>query len=145
MSPALAGRFGSSVGKESTGNMGDLGLSPGLGRSSGEGNGYDILSWRIPQTEDPGGLQSMGSQRIRHNWATFTFFFTTSATWEAYIFRRYMYIHTYKPLLFVQLFGTPWTITHQAPLSIGFCRQEYWSGLPLPSPGVFLTQGSTYI
>ena len=30
---------------------------------------------------------------------------------------------------------------HQAPLSIGFSRQEYWSGLPLPSPGVFLTRG----
>ena len=35
----------------------------------------------------------------------------------------------------VQLFATPWTIDHQAPLSIGFCRQEYWSGLPFPSPG----------
>ena len=30
---------------------------------------------------------------------------------------------------------TPWTIAHQAPLSIGFCRQEYWSGLWFPSPG----------
>ena len=36
----------------------------------------------------------------------------------------------------------PWTITHQAPLSMGFSRQEYWSGLPCPSPGAFLTQGS---
>jgi len=32
-------------------------------------------------------------------------------------------------------FATPWTIAHQAPLSMGFFRQEYWSGLPLPSPG----------
>ena len=32
-------------------------------------------------------------------------------------------------------FVTPWTIAHQAPLSIGFSRQEYWSGLPCPSPG----------
>ena len=31
-------------------------------------------------------------------------------------------------------FETPWTITHQAPLSMGFPRQEYWSGLPIPSP-----------
>ena len=31
-------------------------------------------------------------------------------------------------------FATPWTIAHQAPLSIGFPRQEYWSGLPFPSP-----------
>ena len=31
--------------------------------------------------------------------------------------------------------GTLWTVAHQAPLSLGFSRQEYWSGLPVPSPG----------
>ena len=35
----------------------------------------------------------------------------------------------------VQLFATLCTVAHQAPLSIGFPKQEYWSGLPLPSPG----------
>ena len=35
----------------------------------------------------------------------------------------------------VQLFVTPWTVAHQGPLSMEFSRQEYWSGLPLPSPG----------
>ena len=35
----------------------------------------------------------------------------------------------------VRLFVTPWTVTHQAPLSTGFSRQEYWSGLPCPPPG----------
>ena len=35
----------------------------------------------------------------------------------------------------VQLFATPWTVAHQAPLSVGFSRQEHWSGLPFPSPG----------
>ena len=35
----------------------------------------------------------------------------------------------------VQLFTTPWTEAFQGPLSIGFPRQEYWSGLPFPSPG----------
>jgi len=35
----------------------------------------------------------------------------------------------------VGLFATPWNIAHQAPLSMGFPRQEYWSGLPFPSPG----------
>ena len=35
----------------------------------------------------------------------------------------------------VQLFVTPWTVSHQAPLSMEFSRQEYWSGLPFPSPG----------
>ena len=35
----------------------------------------------------------------------------------------------------VQLLATPWTVACQAPLSMGFSRQEYWSGLPFPSPG----------
>ena len=35
----------------------------------------------------------------------------------------------------VWLFATPWTVAHQTPLSLGFYRQEYWSGLPFPSPG----------
>ena len=39
-----------------------------------------------------------------------------------------------KLLSRVQLFATPWTIACQAPLSVGFFRQEYWSGLPSPSP-----------
>ena len=34
----------------------------------------------------------------------------------------------------VRLFATPWTVTYQAPPSMGFSRQEYWSGVPLPSP-----------
>ena len=38
-----------------------------------------------------------------------------------------------KSLSRVQLSTTPWTVAHQAPLSMGFSRQEYWSGLPLPS------------
>ena len=47
-----------------------------------------------------------------------------------------------KSLSRVQLFATPWTVAHQAPLSKGFSRQEYWSGLPclppgdLPDPGI---------
>ena len=40
-----------------------------------------------------------------------------------------------KSLSRVQLFATPWTVAHQAPPSTGFSRQEYWSGLPFPSPG----------
>ena len=36
----------------------------------------------------------------------------------------------------VQLFVTPWTVAHQAPPSMGFSRQEYWSGVPLPSPTI---------
>ena len=35
----------------------------------------------------------------------------------------------------VRLFAAPWTVAYQAPLSMGFSRQEYWIGLPFPSPG----------
>ena len=40
-----------------------------------------------------------------------------------------------KLLSRVQLFATLWTVAYQASLSVGFSRQEYWSGLPFPSPG----------
>ena len=39
-----------------------------------------------------------------------------------------------KVLSYVQLFATPWTVARQAPQSMGFSRQEYWNGLPFPSP-----------
>ena len=39
-----------------------------------------------------------------------------------------------KTLSHIQLLATPWTAAYQAPLSIGFSRQEYWSGVPFPSP-----------
>ena len=65
------------------------------------------LAWKIPWTEGPGGLQSTESQRAGH----------------------------FKSLSRVRLFVTPLTVAYQAPLSMGFSRQEYWSGLPFPSPG----------
>ena len=40
-----------------------------------------------------------------------------------------------KSLSRVRLIATPWTVAHQAPLSMRFSRQEHWSGLPFPSPG----------
>ena len=46
-----------------------------------------------------------------------------------------------KSLSCVRLFATPWTAASQPPLSMGFSRQEYWSGFPFPSPGIFPTQG----
>ena len=45
--------------------------------------------------------------------------------------RAYMLSH----FSHIQLFATPWTVAHQAPLSMGFSRPEYWSGLPCLSPG----------
>ena len=44
-------------------------------------------------------------------------------------------------LIHVQLFETPWTVAHQAPLSMGFSRQEDWSGLLFSSPGNLLSPG----
>ena len=41
----------------------------------------------------------------------------------------------------VRLFATPWTVAYQASLSLGFSRQEYWSGLPFPSPGALPDPG----
>ena len=41
--------------------------------------------------------------------------------------------------------ATPWTVDHQASLSLEFPRQEYWSGLPSPSPGLVPTQGSNLV
>ena len=40
-----------------------------------------------------------------------------------------------KWLSCVQIFGTPWTVAYQAPQFMEFSRQEYWTGLPFPSPG----------
>ena len=40
-----------------------------------------------------------------------------------------------KSLSRLRLFATLWTVAYQAPLSMGFSRQEHWSGLPFPSPG----------
>jgi len=55
-------------GKESTYKAGDTG-HPVSERHPGRGHGkpLGILAWRVPWTEEPGGLQSMGSQRVRHN------------------------------------------------------------------------------
>ena len=60
---------GNSEGKESAYNVGDPGSILGLGKSPGEkmATHSSILSWRIPWTEEPGKLQSIGSQRVRHN------------------------------------------------------------------------------
>ena len=56
--------------------------------------------------------------------------------------RRGAYVCVYaESLSRVQFCVTPWTIAHQAPLTMELSRPEYWRGLPFPSPGIFLTQG----
>ena len=90
--PVFLGFPGGSAGKESVHSAGDLGLIPGLGRSSGEEKGHPLqysglenfrdyiyimekamaphsstLAWKIPWMEEPGRLQSMGSLRVGHD------------------------------------------------------------------------------
>ena len=68
---------GDSDSKESTCNAGDLGSIPGLGDplEKGMATHSSILAWRIPWTEGPRRLESMGLQRVGHIYVTFTFFY----------------------------------------------------------------------
>ena len=78
-----------------------------------------ILAWKIPWTEELGRPGSIGSQRIIHVWSDLA---------------RMQYIETaFNGFSHVWLFATPWAQPH-APPPMGFSRQEYWSGLPFPSP-----------
>ena len=101
-----------------------------------------ILAWRIPGMGEPCGLPSMGSHRVGHDWSDL------AAAAAAYIIYdinfTYICLCIYivkvkvkvKSLNRVRLFATLWTyVAYQASLSMGFSRQEYWSGLPFPSPG----------
>ena len=76
--------IGDSGGKESACNAGDLGSIPGLGRSSRKRNGYPFQysCWRIPWTEEPGWLQSMGSERVKFIWLFHFSGFEYTFTWH---------------------------------------------------------------
>ena len=66
-----------------------------------------VLPWRIPGMGEPGGLPSVGSQRVRHNWSN----------------------------LAAAVAATLWTVALQTPLSMEFSRQAYWNVVPFPSLG----------
>ena len=88
-----------------------------------------ILAWKIPWMEEPGGLQSMGSQRVGHDWLTSLsfslFFLELFLHWSpvAYWAPTYLGSSSFSVLSFCLFI-----------LLMGFSRQEYWSGLPFPSP-----------
>ena len=65
--------------------------------------------------------------------------------WVAIAWISYIYTCCAQSPSCVWLFVTPWTVAHQAPLSMGFSRQEYWSGVPCPPPGDLPTQDWTCI
>ena len=79
----------------------------------------DLLN---PRTE-PVSHVSCISRWILYHWGT----------WEAHV--SFIKWKKVKLLSRVRLFATPWTVARQVPLSMGFSRQEYWSGLLCPSPG----------
>ena len=97
---------GGSDGEESACNAGDQGSIPGSGRSPGEGNGNALQYSCLENLMDRGAW-----------WAT-----------------ESMGSQRVKSLSRVQLFATPWTVAHQAPLTLGFSRQEYRSELRFSSP-----------
>ena len=115
----------------------------------------NILAWKIPWTEDPRGLQCTGLQRIRCNWSDWASAAAKCLTlcdpmdgstpgspvpgilqartleWVAISFSKsWKWKVKVKTLSHVWLLVTPWTVAYQVPLSMGFSRQEYWSGLP---------------
>ena len=112
--------------KESACNAGDRGLIPGSGRSSGEGMAIhsSILAWRIPRAEEPGGLQSVGSQRVRRDWAPTLLLLcgVTNFGYKNTDFRNCPRIYLFQDLYFLaQLLVTVWcsfTALCRTPLDI---------------------------
>ena len=122
-----------------------------------------VLAWRIPGMAVPGELPSVGSQsQTRLKWLSssssirgtyqpgkfifqcsiFLPFHTIHGVLKARILKwfsipfssAWKWKAKVKSLSCVQLSATLWTAAYQAPPSMGFSRQEYWSGVPLPSP-----------
>jgi len=114
-----------------------------LRRSPGEEKAYPLQYSGLKNSMDC----IMGPQRIGYNWATFALTLDSSSrhdlTFLRTVFYRWgnlsVYTESIVPLFSCKVvsnsFETPGTVAYQAPLSTGFSRQEYWSGLPFPSPG----------
>ena len=96
-----------------------------------------LPKWKLPQENIL--LNCAGQSHALEN-AVLSFIFIHIWLWSTEAL--YIDVCVLNHFSWVQLFATPWTIAHLAPLSMGFSRQEYWSGLPCPAQGVFLTQGS---
>jgi len=84
-------------------------------------------------TGKSGVLQSMGSQRVGYNWAIELNCITLQPP-ELSVAHSKVKVKAMS-LSCIRLLVTPWTVAYQVSLSMGFSRQEYWSGLPFPSPG----------
>ena len=104
-----------------------------------------ILAWRIPWTEEPGGLQSMGLHGAGHDCNDLaaanrrnllitagTGLFSIIASKTDHILKLLLLLSRFSH---VQPFQILWTVVYQAPLSMELSRQECWSGLSFLPPG----------
>ena len=99
-------------------------LSPWLFNLYGE-----YIMWNAELDEAQAGIKILGRNINNLSYADDITFIAESKSSEVKLLSR------------VRLFATPWTVAHQAPPLMGFSRQEYWSGLPFPSPGDLLDPG----
>ena len=83
----------------------------------------ELIPCLLPLLQSQAALQELMQEKIKVSYMK-----TLHAGYSV----EYPIIYIY---IYIHLFVTPRTIAHQAPLSLGFFRQEYWSGLPFPSPG----------
>ena len=102
-----------------------------------------ILAWKIPWREEPGGFSPCGHKvsDITDQLSTHKYIHINKNLWIYRTFPSLQRVFMSLLLLLllslfsrVQLCSTPETAAHQAPPSLGFSRQEHWSGLPFPSP-----------
>ena len=102
-----------------------------------------VLAWRIPGMGKPSWLPSMGSHRVRHNWSDLA---AAGNMQKRFIQCVCVDVSgcVYGGMLVAQLCPTlcdPMDWALQAPLSMEFSRQDYWSGEPFPFPGDFSVPG----
>ena len=113
--------------KNSPANAGDMGSIPGLGRSPGEEN------------DNPLQFSCLGNPMNRGAWWATVHGVMKSWAWLSYSANTHAWmdlksISCISVFSDLQLFVTPWTVALQAPLSMGFSRQECWNGSSFPSP-----------
>ena len=120
--------------------------SSAAGRDWGQeekGTTEDEMAWGITDVMDMTLSELRELVMDREAWRAAILAFTKSQTRLSNWTELSTHIHIYDLSLFllcvshlscIQLFATPWTVAHQAPLSVGFSRQEYWSGLPCSPP-----------
>ena len=136
---------GGSDGKVSAYNVGDPSLVPGLGRSSGGGNGNPIQYSFLENSMD-GGAQSIGVAKSQTQLGNFSFSFTSLIhTYINISFHTHFISHTHRNTSVLSGSVTSdsvilWTVAYQAPLSMGFSRQEHWNGCCFLLQGIFPTQ-----